>query len=113
VKLLFDQNISYKVAKRLKVSYPDCAQIRELGLENRSDREIWEFSKNEGFTIVSFDSDFYDLVTLYGHPPKIIWLRTGNTRTENIISIFQENYEKIKMFLNDGKYEDFSCLEIT
>ena len=83
MKLLFDQNISYKVAKRLKVSYPDCAQIRELGLENRSDREIWEFSKNEGFTIVSFDSDFYDLVTLYGHPPKIIWLRTGNTRTES------------------------------
>ena len=47
MKLLFDQNISYKVAKRLKVSYLDCAQIRELGLENRSDREIWEFSKKE------------------------------------------------------------------
>ena len=40
-------------------------------LENASDRKIWEFAKKEGFTIVTFDADFYDLVTLFGHPPKI------------------------------------------
>jgi predicted nuclease of predicted toxin-antitoxin system len=62
-------------------------QVRDLGLEGKRDKEIWEFARSEGFVIVTFDSDFYDMVTLYGHPPKIIWLRMGNTSSQNLVSI--------------------------
>ena len=46
--------------------------------------EIWEYAKNNNFCIVTFDADFVDIATIKGHPPKIIWLRTGNMTTENI-----------------------------
>jgi predicted nuclease of predicted toxin-antitoxin system len=83
-----------------------------LQLENLSDREIWNFAKEKQYTIVSFDADFYDFVTLYGHPPKIIWLRIGNTSTENLIKVLQNHTDIIKTFVQDKNYSAIGCLEI-
>ncbi len=81
MSLLFDQNISFKIVKKIQGEFPDSKQIKELGLENYSDNEIWKFAKDHNYTIVTFDSDFFEISNLKGHPPKIIWLRTGNTTT--------------------------------
>ena len=112
MKLLFDQNISFRVANRLRPIFPGCGQVRELNLEDKSDQEIWNFATKEEFTIVTFDADFYDLVTLYGHPPKVIWLRIGNTSTDNLIRVLQSHSEIIKAFVSDINYADIGCLEI-
>ena len=58
----------------------------------------------------TFDSDFYDFSLLYGHPPKIIWLRTFNQSTNNIEVLLTKFIEQIKEFLDDN--DDNSCLEI-
>ncbi len=73
MKLLFDQNISFRLIKRIIDFFPDSKQVRELGLENSSDIEIFEFAKRNEFAIVTFDSDFCDLNIIKGYPPKIIW----------------------------------------
>jgi predicted nuclease of predicted toxin-antitoxin system len=112
LKLLFDQNISHRVAIRLRFIFPECGQVRELKLENSSDREIWDFAKRENFTIITFDADFYDLVTLFGHPPKVIWLRIGNTATDNLIEVIQGHAQTIEAFVSDLAYADIGCLEI-
>jgi predicted nuclease of predicted toxin-antitoxin system len=39
------------------------------------DREIWELAKAGNFVIVSTGSDFYELATTIGPPPKVVWLR--------------------------------------
>ena len=74
MKLLFDQNISFRVIRGIKSVFPLAKQVRELGLENSTDLEIWNFAQKEGYTIVTFDSDFYDLSLIKGFPPKILWL---------------------------------------
>ena len=112
MKLLFDQNISFRVAKKLKTNFSDCKQVRELQLENLIDREIWTFEKENDYTIVTFDADFYDFVTLFGHPPKIVWLRIGNTSTENLITVLQDHTDIIKTFVQDKNYSAIGCLEI-
>ena len=108
MNLLFDQNISFRLLRRIKDSYPNAKQVRELGLENATDKEIFEFAKKYDNTIVTFDSDFFDLNTLYGFPPRIIWIRTGNTTTKNLEIILKDKYELIKLFIS----EDYGCLEI-
>jgi predicted nuclease of predicted toxin-antitoxin system len=112
MKLLFDQTISFRIVSKLQSLFPECGQVRELNLENRTDREIWDFAKMKEYTIVTFDADFYDFVTLYGHPPKIIWLRMGNTKTENLTTVFQRHHEIIKAFIEDKNYAAIGCLEI-
>jgi predicted nuclease of predicted toxin-antitoxin system len=55
MKLLFDQNISFRITKLISGKYQTAKKIRELGLENSTDMEIWEFAKANGYTIVTFD----------------------------------------------------------
>ncbi len=109
MKLLFDQNISFRLIKRIVDLFPEAKQVRELGLEDSTDIEIFDYAKQNKYAIVTFDADFCDLNILRGYPPKIIWIRTGNTTTENLEKILRNQYETIKLFL-DG---DFGCLEIT
>ena len=109
MKLLLDQNISYRIVKRITSTYPGSEQVRRLGLENKTDREIWNFAKNENFTIVTFDSDFYDMSILQGHPPKVIWLKVGNSTTQNLESILIEKSNQIIAFIEDS---EISCLEV-
>ncbi|WP_169337968.1 DUF5615 family PIN-like protein [Proteiniphilum acetatigenes] len=35
-----------------------------MGLNDHEDVEIWQFAKEKDFTIVTFDSDFFDLSEL-------------------------------------------------
>ena len=70
MKLLFDQNLIFKLCRKLADLFPDSNHIRLLGLEEGSDRTIWEYAKTNGFTIVSQDVDFADMATLYGPPPR-------------------------------------------
>jgi predicted nuclease of predicted toxin-antitoxin system len=75
VKLLFDENLLRKLVVRLAELYPESVHVVTLDLLESSDREIWEFAGAGGFVIVSADSDFYELATTIGPPPKVIWLR--------------------------------------
>lgn len=50
MKLLFDQNISFRIISKIKLNFPDAKQVRQLGIENYSDVEIWKFAKENEFT---------------------------------------------------------------
>jgi predicted nuclease of predicted toxin-antitoxin system len=73
MKLLFDQNISFRLIKKIAENFKDATQVRKLGLENSTDLQIWTFARDNNYAIVTFDSDFYEMATYFGHPPKIIF----------------------------------------
>lgn len=112
MKLLFDQNISFRIIRKIEVHFPDAKQVRELGLENSSDKEIWEYAKRNNYALVTFDADFLDFNVLYGHPPKIIWLRIGNTKTDFLAEKLINNSDKIIAFLTRDDFKDVGCLEL-
>lgn len=112
MKLLFDQNISFRIIKKIETLFPNSNQVRQLGIENYSDNKIWKYAKDNDFSIVTFDADFFEISNLKGHPPKIIWLRTGNLTTNNIVEIIISKKEILADFLQNPLYEEISCLEI-
>ncbi|MFT5166518.1 MAG: putative nuclease of putative toxin-antitoxin system [Saprospiraceae bacterium] len=61
---------------------------------------------------MTFDADFFDIASLRGHPPKIIWLRVGNTITKNIAKFFEQKYELIEDFILNPENIKLACLEI-
>lgn len=112
MKLLFDQNVSFRILSKVSNFFPEAKQVRELGIENFSDVEIWKFAKENNYTIVTFDADFYDLANLKGHPPKIIWLRFGNTKTDFLAEVLNSRNSIIKDFMFSKEYSEIACLEL-
>lgn len=110
MKLLFDQNLSFRLAKQLAALFPESAHVRILGMERRDDKIIWQYAKDNGFAVVTQDADFELLSQVYGFPPKIIWLRCGNTATANIRRILETNYDLILAFEADDL---LACLELS
>ncbi|MFM2369381.1 MAG: hypothetical protein RL619_1687 [Bacteroidota bacterium] len=110
--LLFDQNISFRIISKIEANFPEAKQVRQLGIENYSDVEIWKYAKENKFTIVTFDADFFDLSNFKGHPPKIIWLRFGNTKTDFLADIINSRNAIIKDFISSAAYSEIACLEI-
>jgi predicted nuclease of predicted toxin-antitoxin system len=48
--------------------------------------------------IVSKDADFHQRSLLYGHPPKFIYLRIGNSPTSKIVQLLRDNFDTIMQF---------------
>ena len=87
MKLLFDENLSPKLARSLATFFPDSTHVRDCGLLGLPDEDVWEYARAKGFTIVSKDSDFQQRSLLYGHPPKLVWLRIGNCTRQQLIQL--------------------------
>lgn len=108
MKLLFDQNLSFKLCTRLNDLFPNAEQVRLLGMDESSDQDIWQYASVGGLTIVTQDSDFADMAAVFGPPPKVIWLRCGNQPTEYIERLLRQHFEVIEAFESD----EASCLEV-
>jgi predicted nuclease of predicted toxin-antitoxin system len=76
------------------------------------DTEIWTYAQRNDYTIVTFDSDFYDFSVINGHPPKIIWVRSGNLLTKEIVQLLMKHKNSIEKFIESNDFQDISCLEI-
>jgi predicted nuclease of predicted toxin-antitoxin system len=102
MKLLFDQNISFRVVKKIIHEFPLAVSVWNVGLYEEDDFPIWEYAKDNGYTIVTQDSDFDDLNTLRGHPPKIIMIRTGNISNTDLAKLMILRKDKIEHFINNS-----------
>lgn len=98
MKLLLDENLSDRIISRIVDLYPDSVHVKTLGLINTDDVVIWEYAKVHDFVIASKDSDFHQRSLLYGHPPKFIYLRIGNSPTSKIVQILRDNFAIISQF---------------
>ena len=101
MRLLFDQNLSPHLRDMLADLYPGSIHVRDVELQSADDVDIWEYAAQQGLTIVSKDSDFRQRSFLFGHPPKVIWLRRGNCSTTEIETILRNHYDDIVAFDED------------
>ncbi len=112
MKLLFDQNISFRIISMVAEFFPESKHVSSLFLSNSEDSAIWKTAKSAGYSIVTFDSDFYDMSLIYGSPPKIIWLRIGNVSTERLKDLLLAKADVIHDFIMNKENSDKACLEI-
>ncbi|CAN5757653.1 DUF5615 family PIN-like protein [soil metagenome] len=101
MRLLFDQNLSFKLIRLLADTYPDSIHVRDLGLVEADDLTIWRYATEHGLVIVSKDSDFHQISLLYGHPPKTVWLRVGNAPTPAIAALLHKHRDTMQRFHED------------
>ena len=101
MKLLFDQNLSYRLVSGLKDLFPESLHVKDLGFESAGDEVIWSYAQNNGYCIVSKDSDFRHLSFLFGAPPKVISIRKGEVSTDSALKMLKSKAKRIGLFLED------------
>ena len=109
MKLLLDENLSRRLVPSLQSAYPGTTQIALLGMEESSDFTIWEYAKTKGFIIVTKDSDFYEMSTLYGTPPQLIWLKVGNLGKQETTELLLKAQKKIQHLFDNP---EIACIEL-
>ncbi|MCA1994116.1 MAG: DUF5615 family PIN-like protein [Coleofasciculus sp. S288] len=77
--------------------------LRDLGLRDAEDPEIFEAAKAQRVIFMTKDSDFVDLVDRLGAPPQIIWLTCGNTSNARLREILSSVLLEALELLRSGE----------
>ena len=99
MKLLLDQNLSFRLTDELEELYPGSIHVKTIGMDNATDTDIWNYAKENGFVIASKDSDFHQRGLLLGSPPKVVWIQKGNCSTEKILGLLKNHVDTIRSFV--------------
>jgi predicted nuclease of predicted toxin-antitoxin system len=109
MKLLLDQNLSFRLCRQLADLFPGSGAVNSVGLAKADDRVVWNYAKAHGFVLVSQDADFAEMAALLGPPPKVIWLRRGNQSSAVVEAMLRDHFEAITAFEGDV---EAACLEV-
>jgi predicted nuclease of predicted toxin-antitoxin system len=109
MKLLLDANISWRLCIPLAEHFGHCDHVNRTGLNPPAkDSEIWRYALQNDYIIVTHDFDFLNLLEVYGHPPKVILLKTGNIDSKSTLDILLQ----AKQSIVDLHQKDYGLLEI-
>jgi predicted nuclease of predicted toxin-antitoxin system len=77
--------------------------IRDLGLRDATDKEIFEAARREAAVVMTKDSDFILLLDRLGAPPQVIWITCGNTSNARLKGILTNTLPKALKLLKSGE----------
>ena len=77
--------------------------LRDLGLRDAEDIDIFEAAKKQNIIFMTKDHDFVELVERLEAPPQIIWLTCGNTSNQQLREILRLALPEALRLLDDGE----------
>lgn len=106
MKLWIDAQLSPALARWITDHFEDLEAIavRELGLRDAVDTEIFEAARQAHAVVMSKDSDFVDLVNRLGSPPQVLWIRCGNTSNAQMRAILSRTLSAAIDMLHHGEH---------
>jgi predicted nuclease of predicted toxin-antitoxin system len=104
MKLLFDENLSRKLVPLVEELFSGSAHVTHAGIySGASDREIWDFARQNEFVIITADNDFLSLANTLRHPPKVILLEHCDYPTHVAARIIRTAAQQILEFEHDSR----------
>ncbi len=81
----------------------ECTHVRDVGLDEASDLEVWTRACDEGCIVVSKDEDFIALANRPGDTGRFIWVRLGNCRNAALIEAFDRVHDELVKAFESGQ----------
>ena len=83
-----DAQLPPAIATWINQNFPvDAVALRDIGLRDAEDEEIFAAAKSAGVAVITKDSDFLNLLDRHGPPPQVLWLTCGNTSNARLKEI--------------------------
>ena len=77
--------------------------MRDLGLRNATDREIFFAARQANAIVMTKDADFVNLEEKSGTPPQVILLACGNTSNPQLKQILKRSFDRTMEWLQKGE----------
>ena len=77
--------------------------MRELGLRDAEDREIFLAAREANAVVMTKDRDFVLLLERLGPPPQILWITVGNTSNVHLKEVLLRNFQTARDLLAGGE----------
>ena len=77
--------------------------VRELGLRDAKDREIFLAAREAGAVVLTKDSNFVLLLEQLGLPPQILGLTVGNTSNARLKEVLSKGFPTVQSLLLRGE----------
>jgi predicted nuclease of predicted toxin-antitoxin system len=89
VKFWVDAQLPPQLAAWLEAEFRvEASSLRDLGLRDAADQEIFQRARQPGTVLISKDSDFVDLISRFGPPPQLLWVTCGNATNRHLRGVF-------------------------
>ncbi len=77
--------------------------LRDLGMRDATDAEIFSAARQASIVVISKDSDFVDLVSRHGVPPQLLWVTCGNVTNKRLQAVFDTTFGEALLALGLGQ----------
>jgi predicted nuclease of predicted toxin-antitoxin system len=99
-----DAQISPQLARWIEETFTvKCLHVRDLGLRNTEDSEIFQKARDAGSVIMTKDEDFVRLVERNGPPPQVIWVTCGNMPNARFKTVLQKTFPDAMSLIASGE----------
>ncbi len=78
--------------------------VRDRDLRDATDERIFAAAREANVVFITKDKDFAEMLKRLGAPPKVIWLRCGNTSEERLKEIFSKHLAEALRLLESGEF---------
>ena len=78
--------------------------VRDLGLREASDKDIFQAAKQADAIVMTKDADFQHLLFQHGPPPQVLWITCGNTSKAKLMEVLlSRNLPQALIMMRDGE----------
>ncbi len=104
MKVWVDAQLSPAIARCLRDELgADASAVRDVGLRDAEDREIFQAARSAPAVVMTKDSDFVSLLERFGPPPQVVWVRCGNTSNANLRAVLVHTWPEAVRHLEAGE----------
>jgi len=104
VKFWVDAQLPPQLAAWLAAEFQvEANSLRDLGLRDAADLEIFQQAGQPGIVLISKDSDFVDMVSRFGPPPQLLWVTCGNVTNRRLQAVFGSAGRAAMNLLEEGQ----------
>lgn len=95
MKFLVDVQLPGTLARWLRDRNYDAVHVLERNLGQADDCILWRIIKEENRIMISKDEDFFILATRPNDTGSLLWLRMGNCRTNQLLTLINRRWDTI------------------
>lgn len=101
MRLLLDENISWRLTEPLRPHCQAVVHVRDIGLAAGSDSSIWRYAKQHQYDLLTKDEDFVRMVLTEGFPPRVVALHHAQLPAKELTMFVVSRLPQMRKFLDE------------